>query len=141
MSLNKNNHFINDVVKIRGIINLINMVDHKLQLFLEKVLLSQWENKIQFKPEMKLYEDFGLIGHDANDFLTYFTKEFNVKISNEFKFNERFYPETYSALDILKSIFNKTVNIFLYQRLIYEKELKDLSIKELELAIERGVLL
>lgn len=140
MTLNKNNHSINDVVKIRGILNLINMVDHKLQLFLEKVLLSQWENKIQFKSEMKLYEDFGLIGHDVDDFLTHFTKEFNVRISNEFKFNERFYPETYSVLDIIKSIFNKTVNIFL-QRSIYEKELKDLSIQELELAIKRGVLL
>ncbi|CVK15418.1 Protein of unknown function (DUF1493) [Apibacter mensalis] len=116
------------------------MVDHKLQLFLEKVLLSKWENKIQFRSDMKLYQDFGLVGYDVDDFLKHFTKEFNVTISSEFNFNERFYPETYSALDAVRSICIKTINIFLLKS-IYEKELKDLSIEELEVAIKRGILL
>jgi hypothetical protein len=116
------------------------MIDHKLQLFLEKVLLSKWENRIQFRPDMKLYKDFGLVGYDVDDFLTLFTKEFNVTISSEFKFNERFYPETYSALDVFRNVCIKTINILL-QRSIYEKELKDLSVEELELAIKRGILI
>lgn len=132
--------FVGKIIKITGILNLINMVDHKLQLFLEKVLLSKWENKIQFRSDMKLYQDFGLVGYDVDDFLKHFTKEFNVTLSSEFNFNERFYPETYSALNAVRSICIKTINIFLLKS-IYEKELKDLSIEELEVAIKRGILL
>ncbi len=115
------------------------MIDYKLQLFLEKELLSIWENRIEFKLEMKLYRDFGLFGYDVDYFLKRFTKEFNVTISSSFKFNERFYPENESLSDILRSLFQKTINLFLHKS-FYEKELKDLSIMELQEAINNGIL-
>ncbi|CVK16924.1 Protein of unknown function (DUF1493) [Apibacter mensalis] len=115
------------------------MIDHKLQLFLEKELLSKWSKRIIFTPDMKLYKDFGLVGDDVDDFLLHFTKEFNITFSNKFNFDERFYPEAYTIFDVFKNIYNKIKGIF-SQKTTNAPELKDLSIAELQEAIKTGVL-
>ncbi|TWP31558.1 DUF1493 family protein [Apibacter muscae] len=115
------------------------MIDNKLQIFLEKELLSKWDKRLVFTPDMKLHKDFGLVGDDVDDFLIHFIKEFNISVSNDFNFDERFYPEAYTLNAIFKVIFNKAKSLFL-QKTIQEPELKDLSIAELQEAIKIGVL-
>ncbi|TWP24628.1 DUF1493 family protein [Apibacter muscae] len=115
------------------------MIDNKLQIFLEKELLSKWDKRIIFTPAMKLHKDFGLVGDDVDDFLIHFIKEFNISVSNDFTFDERFYPEAYTLSEIFKAIFNKAKNLF-SQKTIQETELKDLSIAELQEAIKTGIL-
>jgi hypothetical protein len=114
------------------------MVDNRLQLFLEKELLSKWSKKIIFTPDMKLYKNFGLEGEDAEDFLLHFTKEFNITFSKDFNFKDRFYLEYEEGF--IKNLFAPFIAAF---NLLNNKKtpiLKDLSIAELQEAINTGIL-
>lgn len=114
------------------------MIDHKLQLFLEKELLSKWSKRIIFTPDMKLYKDFGLEGEDAEDFLLHFTKEFNITFSDKFNFSDRFYLEYEEGF--MKNLFAPFIAVFYLLNNKKAPILKDLSIAELQEAIKTGVL-
>ncbi|WP_185145293.1 DUF1493 family protein [Apibacter muscae] len=114
------------------------MIDNKLQLFLEKELLTKWSKKIIFTPQMKLYKDFGLEGEDAEDFLLHFTKEFKVNFDDKFNFRDRFYLEFEEGF--IKNLFAPFISIFSFVTNKKAPKLKDLSIGELQEAINTGVL-
>ena len=119
-------------------------ISQELQLFLEKELLSRWDKRIIFTPEIKISKDFGLQGEDAEDFILHFMKEFNIVFGKNFNFKERFYPEfgegfTYNVFGPLMSIFNFFRNS-IDKNSPHNIELKDLSVEELQQAINKGIL-
>ena len=114
------------------------MISKELHFFLEKKLLSKWDKKVIFNSKMKLSKDFGLEGDDADEFIQEFIQEFNIVLGEKFNFKERFYPEF--EVGILKNIFNPFVSIYNLLSGNQKPELKDLSIAELEEAINKGFL-
>lgn len=114
------------------------MINQELQFFLEKKLLSRWDKKIIFNPKMKLSKDFGLEGDDADEFIQQFIEEFNIVLGGKFNFKERFYPEFEEG--VVKNIFAPSISIYNFLANRKKTELKDLSIAELEDAINKGFL-
>lgn len=76
------------------------------------------------KRETRIEEDLNITGYDAYEFLEAFVKQFKIKDYSEFNFDDYFEPEG-------KMVF------FDFQR---TKNKKELTIGDLERAIETGVL-
>ncbi|GIM56583.1 hypothetical protein CAPN006_09770 [Capnocytophaga canimorsus] len=118
------------------------MLSNELQEFLKKEFPYE-ARKMIFTPEMKLYKDFKMEGEDVEDFLFRFIKRFNVKIGENFDFKERFYLEFEgSSIERLLLPFTfiaKLIAILLFGQ-PKRDERKDLSFRELDEAIKRGVL-
>ena len=54
-------------------------VSKRLQTFVKD---ERWEYKFPLTEAVRLYEDLGIYGDDAVEFLIKFSKEFNVNVSN-----------------------------------------------------------
>lgn len=107
------------------------MLSEELQQFLRKEFPYK-ARKMVFTPEMKVYRDFKLEGEDLEDFVCHFMDRFNVKISENFNYDERFYPEGISMIELIRYLF--------LGKKLEREERKDLSLAELEEAIKKGVL-
>ena len=76
-------------------------------------------------PETKLYEDLGMDGDDADEFIQEYIKKFDVDMS-EFHFEHYFNLEGFSLFSIIKSIF------------VQAPPLKSVSLGDLEKSAIKG---
>ena len=104
------------------------MLSEELQQFLRKEFPYE-ARRMVFTPEMKLYKNFKMEGEDLDDFIIHFIERFNVKIAETFNYEERFYPEGISIMELIR-------NLFLGKKQERE-ERKDLSFAELDEAIKK----
>ena len=107
------------------------MLSEELQQFLRKEFPYE-ARRMVFTPEMKLYKNFKMEGEDLDDFIIHFIERFNVKIAETFNYEERFYPEGISIVELIR-------NLFLGKKQEREEH-KDLSFAELDEAIKNGIL-
>jgi hypothetical protein len=104
---------------------MTNEVLERLQIFIEK---ERWRYKFPLTNDVRLYEDLGIYGDDAVDFIVAFGKEFNVDVSN-FLAADYFKGE---GIDIITPI----LNLFKSKHLIVNK--KSLTLGHLEKSIKAG---
>lgn len=108
------------------------MLSEELQQFLRKEFPYQASGMV-FTTEMKLSKDLKMDDpEDLDDFISHFIKTFNVNLGEKFSFEERFYTEGVSIFEVIWS--------FLTVKKIEREPRKDLSLAELQRAIETGVL-
>src|SRR5258708_1278555 len=105
-----------------------NEVSESLQSFVKK---ERWEYKFPLTNNVRLYEDLGIYGDDAVDFLIAFGKEFNVDVSN---FMAADYFEGEKGVDFITPL----INLFKKNKVKPNKVTKALTLEHLEKAIKAG---
>jgi len=105
-----------------------NEVLKRLQLFIEK---ERWNYKFPLTNSARLYEDLGIYGDDAVEFLIDFGKEFNVDVSN---FMAADYFKGEPGVDFITPI----INLFKKDKIKPVKATKTLTLGHLEKAIKAG---
>jgi hypothetical protein len=104
---------------------MTNEVSERLKIFIEK---ERWQYEFPLTNDVRLYEDLGIYGDDAVEFLIAFGKEFNVDVSN-FLAADYFKGE---GIDFITPI----LNLFRNKRVTTNK--KVLTLGHLEKSIKAG---
>jgi hypothetical protein len=105
-----------------------NEVSERLQTFVK----NEWRGyKFPLTDSTRLYEDLGIYGDDAVEFLIDFGKEFNVDVSN---FMAADYFKGEPGVDFVTPI----INLFKKDKIKPVKATKTLTLGHLEKAIKAG---
>lgn len=117
------------------------MLSNELQNFLKEMFPKEAKRKI-FTSEMKLFKDFGLENDEIEVFLKIYSNRFNVTISPNFSMENRFDVDKEGTwLEAIKTLILLVPYLILWFFGYYKsEEFKDLSFKELDEAIKKGVL-
>ena len=107
-------------------------MDSKVSDSLQKLVIKErWEYKFPLIMSTRLYEDLGIYGDDANEFLVAFGKEFNVDVSN---FMAADSSKGEGGVDFITPI----INLFEKDKIRQVKATKTLTLRHLEKAIKAG---